>query len=808
MTITPKAQPEPKGIVARAKAVLTRLRRTPSEPTATERAHSAFDGHTCTKHQRPRRERHQFHDPEVGKMAEAAESVNAMMAVSYFWVGTTAATWDTTTSTNWSLTSGGAGGAGVPGASDTATFDSHSGVATITTAAGVSVAAVVLNNGFNGNVTFGAAVTVSGTVTLFQGTLNTNSQTCTWGGFNFGGSQGRTFTAGASAITITAGGITAGTTALTITANTAVMTFTVNALAFNPLAINYNGMSFVITGTGSVIEGGAASNFTCANFTYAPSSSASGNSLQFTGNPTITGTFTVTGSVAPGRVLVQSSTMGATRTITAAVVSISTGVDLQDITGAGAGSWNLVSVLAGDAQGNSGITFAAGATQFRVGAAGNWSDTTHWASSSGGTGGTGRVPLPQDTANIDSNATGTVTADCSIMGGNVNWTGFSGTWSVPIIYMVLGNWTTSSTMSLSGSSGLTFAGRGSQTIQSNGFNIAFGTNRTIAINAVGGSYTLLDDFSHSTGPLVISSGTFTANGHNVTATNISSSAGSTVTMGSGTWNLGTTGVLWSMAAGATVNAGTSTILFARATAGALTFTGGGHTYHNVQVVSGSLSTLTISGNNTLDALTATSSPIVFTAGSVTTITSGAGFQLNGTSGTPLTMTSTTPGSAYTISIASGIVIGAYLTITDSTATGGASFWAPNGTLVSNDSGWTVGTPGMTGAVVATSGVFTHTLSSNGYVSSGSISASSGGSAVLSAQPGMDGEIDVVSEAEGIIAAKETIIGQIDVVSVLNGTGPSGDGAMTGEIDAKVHVKADGFFAKTAPATVTVSVEVV
>ena len=44
----------------------------------------------------------------------------------YYWVGGSG-TWDTSTTTNWSLTSGGAGGAGVPTASDDVVFDINSG---------------------------------------------------------------------------------------------------------------------------------------------------------------------------------------------------------------------------------------------------------------------------------------------------------------------------------------------------------------------------------------------------------------------------------------------------------------------------------------------------------------------------------------------------------------------------------------------------------------------------------------------------------------------------------------------------------
>lgn len=55
----------------------------------------------------------------------------------YYWVGGSG-TWDSSTTTNWSLSSGGSGGAGVPTSSDNAVFDSNSGAGTVTIdAAGV-----------------------------------------------------------------------------------------------------------------------------------------------------------------------------------------------------------------------------------------------------------------------------------------------------------------------------------------------------------------------------------------------------------------------------------------------------------------------------------------------------------------------------------------------------------------------------------------------------------------------------------------------------------------------------------------------
>jgi hypothetical protein len=63
----------------------------------------------------------------------------------YYWVGGTG-TWNGATTTNWSASSGGAGGAGVPNSSDTVIFDANSGTGTCTTASGAACFTCTLNS--------------------------------------------------------------------------------------------------------------------------------------------------------------------------------------------------------------------------------------------------------------------------------------------------------------------------------------------------------------------------------------------------------------------------------------------------------------------------------------------------------------------------------------------------------------------------------------------------------------------------------------------------------------------------------------
>ncbi len=67
-------------------------------------------------------------------------------AATYYWVGGTG-TWDTSTTTNWASSSGGAGGAGVPTSVDSVVFDSSCGTGTSTIVSNISVTDITISNG-------------------------------------------------------------------------------------------------------------------------------------------------------------------------------------------------------------------------------------------------------------------------------------------------------------------------------------------------------------------------------------------------------------------------------------------------------------------------------------------------------------------------------------------------------------------------------------------------------------------------------------------------------------------------------------
>ena len=139
--------------------------------------------------------------------------------------------------------------------------------------------------------------------------------------------------------------------------------------------------------------------------------------------------------------------------------------------------------------------------------------------------------------------------------------------------------------------------------------------------------------------------------------------------------------------GFTTTAGTGTGTISMTGATAKTFFGGGSTF-NCTLNQGGAGTLTITGTNTFNNITNTVQPatVIFPASTITRFLSN--FQLSGTSGNLITINSSISGTAATLSLASGTVADNYLSIKDSTATGGATWYAgANSTNVSNVSGW-------------------------------------------------------------------------------------------------------------------------
>jgi len=270
---------------------------------------------------------------------------------------------------------------------------------------------------------------------------------------------------------------------------------------------------------------------------------------------------------------------------------------------------------------------------------------------------------------------------------NFNFTGFSGTVS-NISKTIYGNLTLSSSATYTaGAAAWTFAGTsGSKAITSNGKTMDF----PLTFDGTGSSWALQDALTMgSTRLLDHYNGTIDLNGKTLTTysyrilngtKNITFNGGTFVCAGTGSTFFNTT------PAGFTTTAGTGVGTISMTAATSKTFVGGGSTF-NCTLNQGGAGALTISGSNTFSNITNTTQPatITFTASTTNTFTS---FSLSGTAGNLITINSTSAGTRATVSKASGTVSADYLSIKDSAAAGGATWYAgANSTNVSNNTGW-------------------------------------------------------------------------------------------------------------------------
>lgn len=95
----------------------------------------------------------------------------------YYWVGGTG-TWDNASKTNWSTSSGGAGGAGPPLAADAVLFDANSGTGTCTTGTGATCQSVSFNTA-TVTLTLGGNLTVVSAFILTSGSISLGANTLT-----------------------------------------------------------------------------------------------------------------------------------------------------------------------------------------------------------------------------------------------------------------------------------------------------------------------------------------------------------------------------------------------------------------------------------------------------------------------------------------------------------------------------------------------------------------------------------------------------------------------------------------------------
>ena len=249
-------------------------------------------------------------------------------------------------------------------------------------------------------------------------------------------------------------------------------------------------------------------------------------------------------------------------------------------------------------------------------------------------------------------------------------TGFTGSLEAQFARTVFGNWIMHSGMTdPGGTAGTTFgATSGVQEIYCGGATF----NCAVVFSGVGGTFRFMDAFTNnSSRNITLTSGILDANNYNVTIGTFTASGtlARTLTMGSGTWTItgvGASAFTLATTTNLTFNVGISTVLMTGATA--KTFTGGNLTFYNL--VQGGAGALTIVGNNAFNDLSVSYHPatITITAGSTQIFTN---FSAAGILNDPLIINSTA--GTYTFSKASGTVNASYLTLTNSIASGGATW---------------------------------------------------------------------------------------------------------------------------------------
>jgi hypothetical protein len=324
-----------------------------------------------------------------------------------------------------------------------------------------------------------------------------------------------------------------------------------------------------------------------------------------------------------------------------------------------------------------------------VGTNTTWEGSSSWATTSGGAGANTNFPLAQDTAVIDNSTTlsGTLSVATVFNMSALNCSTRTNSLTLSYSAFLLdfyGSFALGSGITISGGINAFFVGRNTMDFTSAGKSIPL----TITVSSVGGSFRLLDALS-ATNNFTLNQGTVNLNSFALTALTLQSA----FPIGSRTIGFGTGGSIVLTASGTVWNMSNSTALTTTGTgtiscssASAKTFTGADLTYTGVTLNNAGAGALTITGSNTFEGLSNSVQPttFTFTAGTTTTVNT---WNINGTSGNLVTIGSATAAS-HTLSKSSGTVSSDFLSISRSTATGGAAWFAgANSTDGGNNVGW-------------------------------------------------------------------------------------------------------------------------
>lgn len=593
-----------------------------------------------------------------------------------YWVGGTN-NWDGIAGTKWSTSSGGAGGASVPTSVDDVFFTNLStGVVTI--AAGNTGAKSINCTGFAGTVTGTANITVSGSVTLSAGMTLTHTGTLTINATGTITSAGKTLGAliiNGVGITVTLGDALICSSTATLTAGTinlnnnnfTCLGFISSSETFARAITSGTGQFFVTGGDGQTLWDVAGTT----NYTV-------------TGTPIVNKTFAGAGADqsfilndGPESVAIDVNVTAGTNRVLFSTLGGNASFRNINFTGytgnANFGQTRLYRNLTL----NPGMSTSASTSIFFQGSSGIQQITTNGVSVQASTifNGTATYQL-QDNYTIGLN-----------QGANLT----SGTLDLNTRTFSCGSLSSSgtSTRSILFNTGSITATGNNTTV----WNFANATNFTYT-----GTPTVNLTYAGATGTRTISHGS-TAGATEANSVNINITAGTDViqlTLGSSINNLNYTGFTGTsslsytaygnltLGTGMTVSGSNAGVTFA-STSGTKTITTNGVLVNRPLAFDGVGGTWQFQ-----DALTQEASrSFIMTNGTVqlrSGVTSTVGFFYTTGSGAK-TLAASTPGSRATISQASGTVRAGAITIQDSNATGGATFYAwPTGNG-GNNLGW-------------------------------------------------------------------------------------------------------------------------
>jgi len=523
-----------------------------------------------------------------------------------FWVGGTG-TWDSTTTANWSATSGGASGASVPGVADDVTINTAS--ITVTTNYNVSIISVTISASA-ATLSLGGTLTCSGVITLTQGTFTTNNYAVTALSLSSNNTNVRTINLGSSTVTLTLEGIawaTGNPLNLTLNAGTSTLVMTAGNASFDiaTLTLTFNNLSFTSTAVGAHNLPQSVDGTIFNNITVAGMAVAGARIVQIPARQTINGTLSTTGTAGNRRVWFRSNTYGIAKTLTINSAPSLTDADFRDIYVVGTAA-PISGTRIGDLRGIRGITASTPKTVYwNLAGTQNW-NADAWATTSTGTPSTDNFPLAQDAATFTDagSVTGTITMDTAIpYTGTVDMSGRTSAMTISVAGTIYGDWKNGSgnSSSMTGTS-LTFSGRNTQTITSAGKS--FGVT-TFTIDSYGGTVNLGSAFALDAASITVTNGTFDTKNYAVTAGSLASNNSNVraINLGSSTVTLlapGAQAVIFTTSTNLTFNAGTSQINVN--VAGAASFAGGGKTFYNVSYLGTQATTHNFTGQNTFNNL--------------------------------------------------------------------------------------------------------------------------------------------------------------------------------------------------------------